>query len=97
MSVQRLTTREPFDYDLLVVGAGPAGLTAGLYAARAKLKTLVIERMTFGGQRWHLSNMSTTNAVLLNGSSLPDHGDGITLQDGDRLEMGAVVFVFHAR
>jgi len=54
-------------------------------------------RMTFGGQRWHLSNMSTTNAVLLNGSSLPDHGDGITLQDGDRLEMGAVVFVFHAR
>jgi hypothetical protein len=54
-------------------------------------------RMTFTGQRWHLSNMSTTNAVLLNGAPLPDHGDGITLQDGDRLEMGAVVFVFHAR
>jgi hypothetical protein len=53
--------------------------------------------MSFTGQRWHLSNMSTTNAVLLNGSALPDHGDGITLQDGDRLEMGAVVFVFHAR
>jgi hypothetical protein len=54
-------------------------------------------RMTFVGQHWHLSNMSTTNAVLLNGAALPDHGDGITLQDGDRLEMGAVVFVFHAR
>lgn len=54
-------------------------------------------RMTYGGQRWHLSNMSTTNAVLLNGASLPDHGEGITLQDGDRLEMGAVVFVFHER
>ena len=54
-------------------------------------------RMTYAGQRWHLSNMSTTNAVLLNGAALPDHGDGITLQDGDRLEMGAVVFVFHAR
>ena len=54
-------------------------------------------RMSYNGQHWHLSNMSTTNAVLLNGSSLPDHGDGITLQDGDRLEMGAVVFVFHAR
>lgn len=53
--------------------------------------------MSYTGQRWHLSNMSTTNAVLLNGASLPDHGDGITLQDGDRLEMGAVVFVFHAR
>jgi hypothetical protein len=54
-------------------------------------------RMTFVGQRWHLSNMSTTNAVMLNGAALPDHGDGITLQDGDRLEMGAVQFVFHAR
>jgi hypothetical protein len=54
-------------------------------------------RMTFAGQRWHLFNMSTTNAVLLNGAALPDHGSGITLQDGDRLEMGAVVFVFHGR
>ena len=54
-------------------------------------------RMTYAGQRWHLSNISTTNAVLLNGASLPEHGEGITLQDGDRLEMGAVVFVFHAR
>lgn len=54
-------------------------------------------RMTFAGQRWHLSNISTTNAVLLNGGPLPEHGNGITLQDGDRLEMGAVVFVFHAR
>jgi hypothetical protein len=54
-------------------------------------------RMSFNGQRWHLSNMSSTNAVLLNGAPLPDHGSGITLQDGDRLEMGAVVFVFHSR
>jgi hypothetical protein len=54
-------------------------------------------RLTYQGQRWHLWNMSTTNAVLLNGASLPDHGGGITLQDGDRLEMGAVVFVFHDR
>ena len=54
-------------------------------------------RMTYMGLRWHLSNMSTTNAVVLNGAPLPDHGDGITLQDGDRIEMGAVVFVFHTR
>jgi hypothetical protein len=54
-------------------------------------------RMTFTGQHWHLSNLSTTNAVLLNGAPLPDHGVSITLQDGDRLEMGAVMFVFHAR
>jgi thioredoxin reductase (NADPH) len=31
-------------YDLIIIGGGPAGLTAGLYAARYKLKTLMIEK-----------------------------------------------------
>jgi len=38
------------DYDLIIAGGGPAGLTAGLYAARGMLKTLLIERMILGGQ-----------------------------------------------
>jgi len=37
-------------YDLIIVGAGPAGLTAGLYGARGGLKTLVLERSMPGGQ-----------------------------------------------
>lgn len=37
-------------YDIVIIGAGPAGLSAGLYAARAKMKTLVIEREKTGGQ-----------------------------------------------
>lgn len=37
-------------YDTVIIGGGPAGLTAGLYAARAQLKTLLLERMGFGGQ-----------------------------------------------
>lgn len=37
------------DYDLIIIGGGPAGLTAGLYASRGGLKTLLIEKMGAGG------------------------------------------------
>ncbi len=36
--------------DVIIIGAGPAGLTAGLYAGRAKLKTLILEKDISGGQ-----------------------------------------------
>ncbi|NFI07068.1 thioredoxin-disulfide reductase [Clostridium botulinum] len=37
-------------YDVIIIGSGPAGLSAGLYAARARLKTLILERNKAGGQ-----------------------------------------------
>ena len=37
-------------YDLIIIGGGPAGLTAGIYAQRARLKTLLLEREMVGGQ-----------------------------------------------
>ena len=37
-------------YDLIIIGAGPAGLTAAIYACRANKKTLVLEAVTYGGQ-----------------------------------------------
>jgi thioredoxin reductase (NADPH) len=37
-------------YDIVIIGAGPAGLAAGLYAARARRRTLLIERSVTGGQ-----------------------------------------------
>jgi len=37
-------------YDLIIIGAGPAGLTAALYAGRFRLKTLLLEGMSLGGR-----------------------------------------------
>ncbi len=37
-------------YDCIIIGAGPAGLSAGLYASRGNLKTLIIEKAIVGGQ-----------------------------------------------
>jgi len=44
-------------YDVVIIGGGPAGLTAGLYASRARLKALLLEAMMVGGQ------MTTTDAI----------------------------------
>lgn len=41
---------EVFMHDLLILGAGPAGLTAGIYGARGGLDTVIVERKSFGGQ-----------------------------------------------
>lgn len=38
------------EYDVIIIGGGPAGLTAGLYTSRARLSSLLIERGLFGGQ-----------------------------------------------
>ena len=40
-------------YDIIIAGAGPAGLTAGIYARRAGKSVLILEKDTFGGQITH--------------------------------------------
>jgi thioredoxin reductase (NADPH) len=44
------TTMGSPEYDLLIVGGGPAGLTAGIYATRGGLRTVLIEKLAPGGQ-----------------------------------------------
>jgi thioredoxin reductase (NADPH) len=41
---------QPVDYDLVIIGGGPGGLTAGMYASRARRNTLLIEKAALGGQ-----------------------------------------------
>jgi thioredoxin reductase (NADPH) len=49
--VERVNTMSPEkSYDVIIIGGGPAGLTAGIYTARARLSTLLIEKMAVGGQ-----------------------------------------------
>jgi len=48
---------EPMERDLIIIGGGPAGFTAGLYAGRAQLEPLVIVGQAFGGQAGATSEM----------------------------------------
>jgi thioredoxin reductase (NADPH) len=56
--------------DLIIIGAGPAGLTAAQYGARANLRTLVLERLASGGQ-------------VLNIEVLENYPGNVGLRDGD--------------
>jgi thioredoxin reductase (NADPH) len=44
-------------YEVIIVGAGPAGLTAALYAGRSRIPTLVLERGIPGGQLWNTAEV----------------------------------------
>lgn len=60
------------NYDLIIVGGGPAGLTAGIYASRARLKTLLLEKQITGG-------LAATTAMLENYPGFPDGIGGMEL------------------
>ena len=70
-------------YDVAIIGAGPAGLTAGLYAGRARLSTLIIEKEREGGQ-------------ILQTSEIDNYPGGIHEESGptlvDRMAAQAVHF-----
>lgn len=56
-------------YDVIILGAGPAGLSAALYAGRACLKTLLIEKAMPGGQITLTSDIENYPGQLLEGES----------------------------
>jgi thioredoxin reductase (NADPH) len=70
-------------YDMIVIGGGPAGYTAALYASRAGLDTLVIEKMSVGGQM-------TLTDIIDNYPGFNEGIDGFTL--GMQMQAGAERF-----
>lgn len=56
-------------YDTIILGAGPAGLTAGLYAGRSRLKTLLIEKSQEGGQISLSADVENYPGQLLEGET----------------------------
>jgi thioredoxin reductase (NADPH) len=70
-------------FDVVIVGAGPAGLTAGVYTARARLSTVILERNTAGGQ------MALTERI----ENFPGFPEGISGFDlTDRMKKQATQF-----
>ena len=70
-------------YDVIIIGGGPAGCTAALYASRAGLSTLIIEKISVGGQM-------TLTGDIENYPGLPAAIDGFTL--GMNMQAGAERF-----
>ena len=70
-------------YDMIIIGGGPAGYTAALYAARSGLSTLVLEKLSAGGQ------MALTEQID-NYPGFEDGIDGFTL--GEKMQQSAERF-----
>lgn len=76
------------DCDLLILGGGPAGLAAGLYAGRAKLNTVIVEESICGGQAAstnHIANYPGTEGPV-NGKVLAQNMKDQALSFGVRID-----------
>lgn len=78
-------------YDIIVVGAGPAGLTAALYALRADKTVLVLEKSTFGGQITFSPQIENyPGYVKMSGNELADKLVEQVIHQGAEIEMETV-------
>lgn len=78
-------------YDIIIIGAGPAGLTAALYARRAEKKVLVIEKETFGGQITHSPKVENyPGFTVMSGNEFADKLIEQVMYQGAEIELDTV-------
>ena len=81
-------------HDIIVVGGGPAGLTAAIYALRAGRTVLVIEKSGFGGQIAFSPKVENIpGTAVISGSEFADHLTDQTMNLGADVELETVVSV----
>ena len=79
-------------YDIIIVGAGPAGLTAALYARRAEKSVLVIEKDTFGGQITHSPRVENyPGFIAMSSNEFADKLLEQVMAQGAEIELDAVI------
>lgn len=79
-------------YDILIIGGGPAGLTAATYACRAGKSVLVIEKAAFGGQiTWSPKVENFPSVVSISGAELGDRLMEQAMEQGAEVELDEAV------
>jgi thioredoxin reductase (NADPH) len=82
-------------YDTIIIGGGPAGLSAGLYAARSRMDTLLLERAKYGGQAVTTEELENYPGSMENctGSSLIERMRNQAEEFGTKFEKDEVLDV----
>ncbi len=79
-------------YDILIIGGGPAGLTAATYACRAGKSALIIEKAAFGGQiTWSPKVENFPSVISISGAELGDRLMEQAMEQGAEVELEEVV------
>ncbi len=83
-------------YDIIIVGAGPAGMTAALYALRADKKVLLIEKENFGGQITYSPNVENYPTMMqISGSELAQKMLDQVMEHGAEIELAEVTGIIN--